>query len=106
MCVVVVVGWFFGPMDARETCFDPCVVAVAYTTAVFDTARYIGTRWLICTHAVECLGGAGITPAIRSHSFISFNNISNIVRYFYEKPPYNNMKCCYMHGLCRHRRRV
>ena len=24
---------------------------------------------------------------------LSFNNISNILRYVYEKPPYNNRKC-------------
>ena len=29
-----------------------------------------------------------------SHNFISFNSISNILRYFNEKPPHNNMKCC------------
>ena len=27
---------FFGPVDAREACFGPCVVAAAYT-AVVDT---------------------------------------------------------------------
>ena len=25
-------GWFFGPVDAGETCFSPCVVAAAYVT--------------------------------------------------------------------------
>ena len=29
----------------------------------------------------------------RSHSFISFNNIYNIVRCFYGKSPHNNKKC-------------
>ena len=29
---------FFGPVDARETYFGPCVVAVAYA-AVFDSAH-------------------------------------------------------------------
>ena len=28
---LLLVGWFFGPVDARETCFGPCVrVAGAY----------------------------------------------------------------------------
>ena len=30
---------------------------------------------------------------ISSHTSISFNNISNILRYVYEKPPYNKKKC-------------
>ena len=28
-----------------------------------------------------------------SHNFVSFNNISNMLRYLYEKPPHNNRKC-------------
>ena len=31
--------------------------------------------------------------SITSHNFISCNNISNILRYLYDKPPYNNRKC-------------
>ena len=35
-----------------------------------------------------------------SHNFTSFNTTSNIVRYFYEKPPYNNMECgCMLYGV-------
>ena len=30
---------------------------------------------------------------IRSHIFISLNNISNILRYLYEKPSHTNRKC-------------
>ena len=30
---------------------------------------------------------------ISSHNFISFNNIANILRYLYEKPPHNSRKC-------------
>ena len=30
---------------------------------------------------------------ISSQNFISFNNISNILRYVYEKPPHNKRKC-------------
>ena len=26
--------WFFGPVDARETCFGLCVVAAAYTAVI------------------------------------------------------------------------
>ena len=26
----VIFGWFFGPVDVREACVDPCVVARAY----------------------------------------------------------------------------
>ena len=46
--VFVLFCWFFGPVDARQTCFGPCVVAAAYA-AVVDTAIYTGMRWLICT---------------------------------------------------------
>ena len=31
---VFIIGWFFDPMDARETCVGPCVVAAAYTAVV------------------------------------------------------------------------
>ena len=41
-------SWFFGPVDTREACFGPYVVAAAYAAAV-DSARYTGMRWLICT---------------------------------------------------------
>ena len=37
-----------GPVDAREACFGPFLVAAAYA-AVVDSARYTGMRWLICT---------------------------------------------------------
>ena len=36
--------WFFGPVDARETCFGSCVVTTAYA-AVVDTARYTGMNF-------------------------------------------------------------
>ena len=44
----IIFYWFSGPMDAREACFGPCLVAGAYA-AVIRTARYIGIRGLICT---------------------------------------------------------
>ena len=37
----------------------------------------------------------------RWHNFISFNNISNILRDFYEKPPHNNRKCGRRQALTR-----
>ena len=39
--------WFFGPVDAREICVGPCVVAAAYA-AIIGKARYTGVRWPIC----------------------------------------------------------
>ena len=41
---------------------------------------------LPASRALEC---SPISP----QKFISFNNIPNIVRYVYEKPPCNNRKC-------------
>ena len=32
-------------------------------------------------------------PPISLHNFVSFNTISNILRYVYEKPPCNNSEC-------------
>ena len=29
--------WFFGPVDARETCFGPCVAAGAYTAVIVSS---------------------------------------------------------------------
>ena len=34
-----------------------------------------------------------LASAISAHNCTSFNNIDNIVRHLYEKPPYNNSKC-------------
>ena len=36
---------------------------------------------------------------IRAHTFIRLNNISNMLRYVYEKPPHNNRKCGWRHAL-------
>ena len=36
---------------------------------------------------------APVGGPISSHTFISFNNISNIPRYLYEKRPHDNIKC-------------
>ena len=38
-------------------------------------------------------GPAENAAPIRSHNFIRFNNIPNMLRYLYEKPPYTNRKC-------------
>ena len=39
-------------------------------------------------------GGFGHEPVNpRKLELISFNKISNLLRYLYEKPPYNNRKC-------------
>ena len=34
VCSFVCLCWFFGPVDARETCVDPCVVTGAYTAVI------------------------------------------------------------------------
>ena len=38
----IYICWFFGPVDAREACFGPCVVAAAYVSTRPDT--------LACAH--------------------------------------------------------
>ena len=44
---------------------------------------------------LEMLSGA----PIRTHNFISCNNIFNILPYLCEKPPYNIRKCGKKHAL-------
>ena len=41
----------------------------------------------------DVVEGTVCLPAVISHNFISFNNISNNLRCLYEKPPYNNRRC-------------
>ena len=66
--------WFFGPVDAREACVGPCVVAAAYT-AVVDTARYTGMRWLICTCRRVLGGDRGLLWASPDYNFPSLQMI-------------------------------
>ena len=37
------VGWFFGPVDAREACFGSCVVAVVAVVAAVGQSRRQGS---------------------------------------------------------------
>ena len=67
-----------------------CVVCEVYSAAVYLQSA----RWPIAP--------------ITLHNFIIFNNISNILRYFCEKPSHNNRKGCSAVGRtrnCKHEAR-
>ena len=71
-------GGFFGPVDVRETCFGPCVVAGAYA-AVVDSASYTGIRWLICTCG-QVLGVCCVHTINRACPFLMRNPSTAVAR--------------------------
>ena len=44
-----------------------------------------------CIATGACIAAEGCP--LRSHNFIGFNTVSNILRYLYGKPPHDNRKC-------------
>ena len=68
------------PVDAREACSGPCIVATA-RAAVFDMARYTGMGWLICT----CRRVLGSTTPLKRTVPSSSNTLHGNLRVLYLK---------------------
>ena len=80
----------FAPL-IRATLSVLTTFPILYAICMRNHRIIIGNVVACCTVALA--GDAKSGAPISSHNFSQFNNISNMLRYLYEKPPHNNRKC-------------